>query len=129
MGLHAASEFWKPKGEKKNLTITFEGGEEIVPALKTVMDENKIKNCKIIDMEGNMKAATLDIVQGKDSKKMRLENVPIVHAAGEYKLSFGDMYGRMSVTIQEKQPRTCTLISGTADKDLAMKITYEAKNE
>ncbi|MDD5162662.1 MAG: hypothetical protein PHD95_00460 [Candidatus ainarchaeum sp.] len=124
MGLHAASEFWKPKGEKKNLTLSFEGGEEIVPSLKSAMEENKIKNCKIVDMEGNLRTAVLDIVQGKNSKNQSFENVPIVHAAGEYKLSFGDMYGRMTVTIQEKQPRTCTFVRGTADSGLTMKISF-----
>jgi hypothetical protein len=124
MGLHAASEFWKPKGEKKTLTITFEGGEEIVPSLKSAMMENNIKNCKIVDMEGNLRKAVLDVVQGKNSKNQSFENVPIVHASGEYKLSFGDMYGRMSITIQEKQPRTCAFVKGTADNGLTIKISF-----
>ncbi|HLD58876.1 MAG TPA: hypothetical protein VI977_04530 [archaeon] len=121
MGLHAASEMWKPKNTRKSLSIEFDSGEDVILTLKKAMEQYFIKECTITDMEGTMQEAVL-----APSKK-NLSNLPIMHAKGSYKLDFGEMYGSMEITTKEKQPVTGKLIRGTADKNLQMKISYMEK--
>ncbi|MBN1941497.1 MAG: hypothetical protein JW772_04935 [Candidatus Diapherotrites archaeon] len=124
MGQHIVSRMSKPEGTRKNIVLMFDESEDVLEGLKKAMQEHALKECTIVDMNGSLKQIVMEPARGK---RTLFKDTPAIAASGQYKLSFGDLYGHMKITTKEKNPVTGKFIAGKAGADLEMKISFVEK--
>jgi hypothetical protein len=112
------------KWEKKVLRLILEEGEDVFVSIKKAMKEHKLKQCKIDDMEGTLLKGEINFFEGNQFKNQKFENLSILRGVGSFKLDFGELYGSLSITTKEKNPKTGMLLKGKASEGLQLKISF-----
>lgn len=119
------SAFFKNNLVRKNLVIELEEGESIIPSIKEAMKQHKLKEVKVEDMEGVIKAGQINFMDRSNFKSLKLDNTKILTASGNYKLSFDDLFGTMNISTAEKfNPKKGTLVQGVASQGLKIKLSF-----
>ena len=68
------SAFFKNNLIRKNLVIELEEGESIIPSIKEAMKQHKLKEVKVEDMEGVIKAGQINFMDRSNFKSLKLDN-------------------------------------------------------
>jgi len=118
------SAFFRNNLEKKNLIITLDENESIIQAIKQAMMQYKIKEVKIEDINGSVKEALISFMDGPNYRSKKLVDRELLRAAGNFKLSFDELFGVMNISTKGKPPLSGTLVTGKAKQGLEIKLSF-----
>lgn len=111
-------------GKRKTLTLILDDGDDVMSCIKQGMKEHGLKEARVDDMQGTLKEASISFMQGSQYRAKNLAMQKIIKASGNYKLSFGELFGSMNVTTADKHPLTATFVKGRAAQDLEIKLSF-----
>lgn len=120
----AASEYYYNKAKKKVLTLELEEGEDVFESIKKSLLEFKIKECKVDGMDGTIKNGVMNALNGTRYQTIKLENTQIINASGNFKTSFGEMFGSLHVLAKVSKPVSGTLASAKAANNLKIRLWF-----
>lgn len=115
---------FKQKGKRKTLTLILDLNDDILASIKQGMEQHGLKEARVDDMQGTIKEGVVSFMHGSQYKAKNLQQQPIIMASGNYKLSFGELFGSMHVTTAGKNPLTATFVKGRAAQDLRIKLSF-----
>lgn len=119
------SQIFKKKGIKRSMKLTLEEDENILACIKQGMTEHNIPNIKIIGITGKIKTGIMSYLEGSKYIVFNFDNTEIMLAAGHYKLSFGDLFGSLRITVKEnKVPVNGIFSKGKAAEGLEINIEF-----
>lgn len=118
------SHLFNKKGTRKTLTLTLEEGDDVMSCIKQGMNEHSLKDVQVVDMQGKLKEGVINYMEGQHYKSMNLKEQEIVRAAGNFKLSFDELFGTMHITTSLKNPLTATFVRGKAMDGLKIKLSF-----
>jgi predicted DNA-binding protein with PD1-like motif len=112
------------KAEKKVLRLSFSEGDDVVSCIKQAMTENNLTECKVAEVSGRLKFATVSCFEGNKYKKVELKNKEIIGVSGIFKFSGGDLWGNMRVLTAGANSINGTLISGKAAEGFELGLSF-----
>lgn len=112
------------KAEKKYLTLQLSEGEDILGCLKQGLLDHKINECKVEDASGKIKSGVVNFFEGSKFMKRDLKDDEVIRATGNFKLSFGDLWGSMHVFVGKKRPFSATFVNGKAAEGFELKLSF-----
>jgi predicted DNA-binding protein with PD1-like motif len=108
------------KEEKSKLTLELEEGEDVLACIKEGMEENKIKEAKIVAVDG-------ELIEGiiiENGEKKVVEDIALISAKGKFKFGGDELWGKIEVFTEGKKPLSGQLIKGKAKKGLIINLEY-----
>jgi len=118
------AELFEKKLQKKTLAITLSDGEDLLKSIKDAMKEHGIKECSVQEVNGKIKSGLINFFERGNYRTMKLESIPVLRVSGNFKLSFNDLWGSMHISTAEKKPTTGTLVRGTAEEGLEIRLSF-----
>lgn len=116
---------FRKTGEKKVLTLSLSGGENIIESIKQGMKENAIEKATIEEINGTIATASVNYMLGSRYKSQDLENIQVLKAFGKYELKAKtNLWGNLHITIPMPKPLTVTLVKGIAGENLEIKMSF-----
>ncbi|MFH1257290.1 MAG: DUF296 domain-containing protein [Candidatus Diapherotrites archaeon] len=118
------AQLFKKKGEKKVLRLVLDEGDIVLDSIKKAMAEHEIEQAKVEDMNGILREATVNYMNGSRYESKVLKNQQILRASGNFKHHYGELYGSMNVSTADKNPLTATFVKGKAAEGLEIKMSF-----
>ncbi|MFA5358166.1 MAG: DUF296 domain-containing protein [archaeon] len=115
------------KAEKKVLRLVFSDGDDVVSCIKQAMAENNLRECKVVEVSGNLKEAVINCFEGNRYKKMDLKNKEIVGVSGIFKFGGGDLWGNMRILTAGAKSINGTLVSGKAAEGFQLGLSFSVE--
>ena len=112
------------KGVKKFLKLELEDGEGILESIKQGMKENNLKEVKIEKIEGPVEEILLNYFEKGTFKSNVIKDTNIMLASGNFKLSYGDLFGQTKVVTNNKPPVHGSLVRGKAKDGLKLSLSF-----
>ena len=120
------SSFVTQKAIEQILTITLEEGDDILQCLKQALQENNIKECKIIDTNGFWKEGFMNYFlknQFKSRKTFEIEKISA--GSGKFTRQGNEYVGDLHIVVSLGNNRiNGTLLEGKAAKELTIKAKF-----
>jgi len=121
---HVDSIIFDKRAVKRNLKIQLDDGENLLGAIKEAMAQHKISECKVEDIEGEMKDGFINYFEGSSYKNASLANRKMLRASGTFRLNFGELWGTMHISTADKRPLSGTFVKGTAKEGLKIRLSF-----
>ena len=112
------------KGVKRMLTLILDEGDGILESVKQAMVEHKVHEVTVESVEGRLKEAVINYFERNQFKSSALKGSEIMIASGNFKLSYGDLFGTMKIATNEKPPMHGTLVRGKASQGLTINLSF-----
>ena len=122
---HIDSMIFKKKGVKRSMKLILEEDENIMQCVKQGMQDHNVPEVKIIGMVGKIKTGVMSYLEGSSYKVYNFDNKEVMLAGGHYKLSFGDLFGSLRITVKEnKVPINGVFSKGNASEGLEIQMEF-----
>ena len=118
------SAIFKSKFEKKTMSVALDDNDPIHISLRKALEENNVREAKVIDVSGKLKEGTVQYMQGTNLKNKDLRETELMHASGHLKVSFGELFGTIKVSTKSKPMYSGTLLGGKAGQGLTFKLSF-----
>ena len=116
---------FKKKGITRNMKLILEEDENILTCIKQGMIEHNVPEVKIISMTGKIKTGIMSYLDGSKYIVYNFDNKEVMLAGGHYKLSFGDLFGSLRITVKEnKVPVNGVFSKGRAAEGLEINMEF-----
>ncbi|HZX20566.1 MAG TPA: hypothetical protein VFF13_06150 [archaeon] len=112
------------KGVKKNMVLELENGDGILESIKSAMIDNNVSEVKIEGAEGVCDEIFINYFERSQYKSSNLKNARVILASGNYKLSYGELYGTMKIVTGEKPPMQGTVVRGKAKDGFKITLSF-----
>ena len=112
------------KGVKKYLSLELEDGEGILESIKKGMEEHELKEVKVEKIEGAVEEILLNYFEKGTFKSSVLKDCKIIMASGNFKLSYGEIFGQTKIVTDDKPPVHGTLVRGKAKDGLKLSLSF-----
>ena len=112
------------KGVKCHLTLSLDEDDSIIDCIKRAMVEHKIYDVTIESVEGKFKEATINYFERNQFKSQVLRGNSVMIASGNYKLSYGELFGTFKVATNDKPPIQGTLVKGRAHQGFTIVLSF-----
>lgn len=114
---------------KKQLVLELEDNDGIMESIKLAMKSHNVKECTVDYMDGVIKSGKMTAMVGQNFKTLNLKDSKVIHASGNFKLSFDELFGSMHVMARVGRPETGTLSNGTATAGTVIKLGFYVEPE
>jgi predicted DNA-binding protein with PD1-like motif len=121
---HFDSVVVKEKMEKKVLRLILEDGDDVVASIKQAMQDNNIRECKVEDVSGKLKQATVNCMEGSSYKRIDVKDKAIMRASGTFKFGGGDLWGTLHIFTEGRKPVSGTMLAGKAAEGFELKLSF-----
>jgi len=112
------------KGVKKYLSLELEDGEGILESIKKGMEEHGLKEVKVEKIEGPVEEILINYFEKGAFKSSVLRDCNIMIASGNFKLSYGEIFGQTKVVTDAKPPMHGSLVRGKAKDGLKLSLSF-----
>jgi len=112
------------KGVKKYLSLELEDGEGILESIKKGMEEHDLKAVKVEKIEGPVEEILINYFEKGNFKSSVLRDCTIMIASGNFKLSYGELFGQTKVVTDDKPPMHGSLVRGKAKDGLKLSLSF-----
>jgi predicted DNA-binding protein with PD1-like motif len=112
------------KMEKKVLKLFFSEGDDVVSCVKQAMVDNNLRECRVVDVSGVLKEASISCFEGNKYKKMDLKNKEIIGVSGVFRFGGGDLWGNMRILTAGAKSTNGTLISGKTAEGFTLGLSF-----
>jgi len=109
---------------KKTLAITLDEGDNILPCIRKAMQDNNVSECKALEVNGSIREATISFHDGERQRYRVLKDTELLRASGKLRLSYGELYGSLTISTADKAPIKGELVRGTASFPLEFKFSF-----
>ncbi len=110
--------------KKQILTLQFDEGDDLMSNIKLALEQNRIKDCDVVDVEGTLTTASVNAMEGHKFKRIDFSNTKVLRASGHFKMGGGDMWGSLHIFTEGRKPISGTLIKGTASQGFTLKVSF-----
>jgi hypothetical protein len=110
--------------KKQTIIFEFEEGDDILSNIKLGMEQNKIREMDIVDVDGAIATASVNAMEGNKFKKIDFSNTKIMRASGHFKLTAGDLWGSLHFFTEGRKPISGTVIRASASTGFKLKFSY-----
>ena len=121
---HFDAHLFSKKGIKKYLNLELENGEGILESVKKGMEENDLKEVKVEKIEGPVEEILLNYFEKGNFKSSVVKDCTIMMASGNFKLSYGELFGQAKVVTNDKPPVHGSLVRGKAQDGLKISLSF-----
>ncbi|MFH1240488.1 MAG: hypothetical protein V1672_04715 [Candidatus Diapherotrites archaeon] len=119
------SMIFKKKGVKRSLKLILEENENILTCIKQGMKEHNLSEVQILSMTGKIKEGIMSYLNGSKYVVYNFDNNDVMLAGGQYKLSFGELFGSLRITVKEnKIPINGVFSKGKAAEGLEINLEF-----
>ncbi|VVB75663.1 Uncharacterised protein [uncultured archaeon] len=109
---------------KQVLTLEFDEGDDILSCIKQGMEQNKIRECDVVDADGALTTATVNAMEGSKFKKIEFSNLKIMRSSGHFKVGGGDLWGSLHVFTEGRKPISGTVVKAKASQGFKLKLSF-----
>lgn len=128
MGQLDSQMFDKSKNKVKEITLSFDENDDIMPSVIQAMKENKINKATILSFKGKLKDATINYFQKSQIKSYSfIDPKEVIRGNGEFKLDpkDGQLFGRIRMNFNDNgKTAEGILIRGIACDGLTLILQY-----
>ncbi|MFA6268337.1 MAG: DUF296 domain-containing protein [archaeon] len=110
--------------KKKNLTLEFDEGDNVISGIKQGLAMNNIREAEVVDVEGNLTTATVNAMEGSKFKKIDFSNMKILRASGNFKIGGDDLWGSLHVFTEGRKPISGTVVKATAAQGFKLIFSF-----
>lgn len=110
--------------KKKNLTLEFDEGDDVISCIKQGMEQNNVRECDVVDADGALTTATVNAMEGSKFKKIDFSNLKIMRSSGHFKLGGGDLWGSLHVFTEGRKPISGTVVRAKASQGFKLKLSF-----
>ena len=122
---HIDSLIFKKKGVQRSMKLILEEDENILACIKQGMKEHNVPEVKIISITGKIKTGVMSYLDGSKYMVYNFDNKEVMLAGGHYKLSFGDLFGSLRITVKDnKIPVNGVFSKGKAADGLEINMEF-----
>ncbi len=121
---HIDAALFNKKGVRHSLTLILDEGDGILESIKAAMLEHHINDVKIEGAEGAVQEAVINYFERSQFKSSTLSGNRIMIATGNYKLSYGELFGTFKLATEDKPPMQGTLVRGKAAQGLTINLSF-----
>ena len=112
------------KGVKANMTLVLDEGDSVLECIKRGMQEHGLNEVTIEGVEGTLAEGSINFFERSSYRSLNLKDAPLMMASGNFKLSYGELFGSMKIVSGEKPPIHGTLVKGKAKDGLTIKLSF-----
>lgn len=109
---------------KSYLTLIFDEGDDVISCIKEGMEQNGVKECDVVDVDGVLTSATINSMEGSRFKRIDFSNKRILRLSGHFKLTAGDLWGSLHVFTEGRKPISGTVVSAKASQGFLIKLSF-----
>jgi len=110
--------------KKQFLTLEFDEGDSVISGIKMGLEMNKVRECDVVDVEGNLATASVNAMEGSKFKRIDFSNTQILRASGHFKIGGGDLWGQLHVFTEGRKPISGTVIKAVASQGFKLKFGF-----
>jgi predicted DNA-binding protein with PD1-like motif len=110
--------------KKQILALQFDEGDNVLSCIKLGMEQNNVRECDVIDVNGALTSAVVQAMEGNKFKKIEFSNTRILRASGHFKLTAGDLWGSLHVFTEGRKPISGTVVSAKASHGFELKLSF-----
>ncbi len=118
------------KIQKKKLIIELSEGEDIYSCIKESMKINNVKKAGLIDINGEIKNASLNYFLGNSHKNKLVKEIKILKSSGHFELSKKTgLFGTIKISFKEENKNNnYTLVKAIAKEGLKIELEFFEMN-
>jgi hypothetical protein len=102
------------------LRLILEEGDNILKSIKEGMDENKVREARVISFDGKILEGIIETSEGKQN----IEETSLVSAKGLFKFGGDELWGSLQVFTEGKKPLQGKLLRGIAMDNLTIELEF-----
>lgn len=121
---HFDAHLFTKKGRKQILTLVLDDGDNILDCIKAAMKEHNVQEVSVEEAEGAIKNGVINFFERSSYKTADLKDSRVMRVSGNFKLSYGDLYGIMKISTFDKPPLQGTLVKGRANEGFTIKLSF-----
>ncbi len=121
---HIDAALFSKKGLRRSLTLILDEGDSIIDSIKASMQEHGLNEVRIEGAEGAVQETTINYFERSQFRSTVLNGNRIMVASGNYKLSYGELFGTFKLATEDKPPIQGTLVKGKAAQGLTINLSF-----
>ena len=121
---HIDAHIFNKRGVKKELTLVLDEGDSILDSVKRAMGEHNVPEVNVEEAEGTIKEGAINFFERSSYRNAQLRNSRVIRVSGNFKLSYGELYGTMKIFTYDKPPLHGTLVKGAAAQGFTLKLSF-----
>lgn len=121
---HFDAYLFNKKGVRRNVTIILDEGDGIIESIRAAMNEHKISEAKLDALDGTIRDGVINFFERNQFKSANLKDAKVMIASGNFKLSYGEIFGGMKVATETKPPMHGTFVKGKAAEGLTINLSF-----
>ena len=121
---HFDAYLFNKKGIRKPLTLILEEGEGILESVKAGMQQHNLSEVTVEGAEGRVFDTLINFFERGNFKSTVLKDNNVMMASGNFKLSYGELFGSMKIITSDKPPIHGTVVRGKAHDGFTLKFSF-----
>ncbi|MBI4210319.1 MAG: DUF296 domain-containing protein [Candidatus Diapherotrites archaeon] len=118
------AQIFRKRGVRKLITLELDEGDAVLSCIKQAMEEHKVKEVSIEEADGMFKDGVVNFFERSSYKTADLAGRRIMRVSGNFKLSYGDLFGAFKVATFDKPPIQGTLVKGHAKAGFRIALSF-----
>ena len=112
------------KLEKMHLNVVLEEDDSVLTSIQNAMIQNDIKEAVVVGVSGKLKTGVIQFMDRGSLKSKEVKDTELIRAAGNIKISFKELFGRVNVSTKHHGVTAGALMKGTAKEGLTIKLEF-----
>ncbi len=121
---HFDAHLFMKKGVKKNLTLVLDEGDSVLDSVRKAMQEHNVKEVTVEEADGTLKDGVINFFERNNYGSAQLKDTRVLRVSGNFKLSYGDLYGKMNISTFDKPPLQGTLVRAKAGEGFKLVLSF-----
>ena len=121
---HMHAKIFTQKGVKKFVELFFDEDDSILEGVKKAMQEHNLAEVNVEEADGVIKGGAINFFERSSYGSKELSDSRVMRVSGNFKLSYGELYGQMKIFTYDKPPLQGTLVRGKARAGFSLKLSF-----
>ena len=121
---HIDAHIFKKKGVKRFIDLYFDEDDSVLEGIKGAMVEHKVSEVNVEEADGVLKEVTVNYFERSSYQSKTAKDSRVMRVSGNFKLNFGELYGKMNVFTFDKPPIQGTVVRARARAGFSLKLFF-----
>ncbi|HLC92242.1 MAG TPA: hypothetical protein VJH23_00890 [archaeon] len=121
---HIDAHIFNKKGMKKTIELFFDEDDNILEGVKSAMQEHNVSEVNVEEADGVLKELTVNYFERSSYQSKVSRDSRVMRVSGNFKLSYGELYGKMNVFTFDKPPIQGTVVRAKAKAGFSLKLSF-----
>jgi hypothetical protein len=117
------SMIWTKNATKRTLTLVFDEGDDVLACLQQAMNEHRINDASIIEVNGKLKGGLGNYLMGSRLLSFNFSDTHVKTGTGHFKRTHDGLFGVLKV-IPSTDNNMVTVAKGLAGQDFQIQLSY-----